>query len=60
MPDREALLQRDPKTQIAHPTKESKKTAFKPREAFFEVEYGISTVFTALVFAATFFVGKIG
>lgn len=55
MPDREALLNRDPKTGIAHPTRESKKTAFKPQTALFEIEYFITTAFTAVVFGAAFF-----
>ncbi|KAF2104151.1 hypothetical protein NA57DRAFT_70364 [Rhizodiscina lignyota] len=55
MPDREALLDRDSKTGIAHPTRHAKKTAFKPQTALFEVEYCITTAFTALVFAAAFF-----
>ena len=57
VPDREQLLNRDPKTGIAHPTKKSKKTAFKSQTVMFEIEYLVSTVFTALVFAATFVVG---
>ncbi|KAK5119298.1 hypothetical protein LTR85_007654 [Meristemomyces frigidus] len=54
VPDREALLQRDPKTGIAHPTKQSKKTAFKPETLFFEFEYLLSTAFTIIVFVASF------
>ena len=57
VPDREQLLKRDPKTDVAHPTKESKKTAFSPQTAIFELEYLISTVFTTLVFVASFVVG---
>jgi hypothetical protein len=55
MPDREALLQRDPKTGIAHPTPKSKKIAFRPETALFELEYSLTTAFTALVFVAAFF-----
>ena len=55
MPDRETLLARDPKTGIAHPTPQSKKIAFKPETALFELEYTLTTAFTALVFGAAFF-----
>jgi len=55
MPDREALLDRDPKTNIAHPTKKSKKTAFTGQGAMFEVEYTVTTAFTALIFITAFF-----
>jgi len=55
MPDRESLLVRDPKTGIAHPTKASKKTAFNPQTALFELEYCITTAFTAFIFVAAFF-----
>lgn len=57
VPDREALLDRDPKTDIAHPTKKSKKTAFATQTAIFEFEYFISTTFTTLLFIASFIVG---
>ena len=55
MLDRESLLQRDPKTGVAHPTPKSKKIAFRPETALFEVEYFLTTAFTALVFGAAFF-----
>ncbi|OCK94671.1 glycosyltransferase family 2 protein [Cenococcum geophilum 1.58] len=56
MPDREALLNRDPKTGVAHPTEQSKKIAFLgPQMAIWEIEYGLSTLFTAAVFGAAFF-----
>ena len=57
VPDREELLKRDPKTDIAHPTKKSKKIAWKAQTAIFEFEYFISTAFTVAVFVATFIVG---
>lgn len=57
VPDRERLLQRDDKTEVAHPTKKSKKIAFRGQTAMFELEYFISTAFTTLVFVATFIVG---
>ena len=55
VPDRESLLIRDPKTGVAHPKPESKKTTWMPQTAWFEVEYTVSTLFTALVFGAAFF-----
>ncbi|KAM0427866.1 hypothetical protein ACHAPT_007325 [Fusarium lateritium] len=54
MPDREDLLNRDPKTQIAHPTKASKKIAFGGQAAWFELEYTVTTAYTCLVFVASF------
>ncbi|EXJ71978.1 uncharacterized protein A1O5_04480 [Cladophialophora psammophila CBS 110553] len=54
-PDREELLIRDPKTNVAHPTPEAKKIAFAPQTVLFELEYSITTAFTALVFVAAFF-----
>lgn len=55
MPERETLLVRDPKTGIAHPSKESKKIAFQPQNVVFEFEYSFTTAFTTLVFVASFF-----
>ena len=55
MPARESLLARDPKTNVAHPTPASKRIAFKPETVLFEVEYIVTTLFTALVFGASFF-----
>ncbi|KAI8670615.1 hypothetical protein NCS57_00533600 [Fusarium keratoplasticum] len=54
MPDREDLLNRDPKTQVAHPTKASKKIAFGGQAAWFELEYTVTTAYTCLVFVASF------
>lgn len=54
-PDRETLLDRDPKTGIAHPKKESKKIAFSGQATWFEFEYSFSTIFTTVVFAASFY-----
>lgn len=54
VPDREHLLDRDPKTAVAHPTAKSKKIAFGGQAAWFELEYTVTTVWTALVFAASF------
>ncbi|KJZ71228.1 hypothetical protein HIM_09371 [Hirsutella minnesotensis 3608] len=54
MPDREQLLDRDPKTQVAHPTPRSKKIAFGGQAAWFELELTTSTLYTAFIFALTF------
>ena len=54
MPDREYLLQRDPKTKVAHPTPQSKRIAFGGQAAWFETEYTISTLYTCLIFVASF------
>ncbi|OJJ50154.1 hypothetical protein ASPZODRAFT_13245 [Penicilliopsis zonata CBS 506.65] len=55
MPDREDLLDRDPKTGVAHPTRQSKKIAFGGQAAWFELEYTTATVATILVFVYSFF-----
>lgn len=55
VPDREDLLDRDPKTRIAHPKPESKKIAFGGQAAWFELEYTFTTAYTILLFVATFF-----
>ncbi|CVK86137.1 related to cellulose synthase catalytic subunit [Fusarium proliferatum] len=54
MPDREDLLNRDPKTQVAHPTPQSKKIAFGGQAAWFELEYTTTTIYTCLVFVCSF------
>ncbi|KAH7192607.1 nucleotide-diphospho-sugar transferase [Fusarium flagelliforme] len=54
MPDREDLLNRDSKTQVAHPTPQSKKIAFGGQAAWFEAEYTVTTIYTCLVFVASF------
>lgn len=54
MPDRDDLLDRDPKTKVAHPTPKSKKIAFGGQAAWFEMELTLSTAFTCLVFVASF------
>lgn len=55
MPEREELLQRDPKTGVAHPTPSSKKIAFGGQAAWFEAEYTVATAFTIFVFVYSFF-----
>lgn len=54
MPAREKLLVRDQLTGVAHPTRQSKEIAFGAREVWTGLEYTISTVYTSLLFAATF------
>lgn len=56
VPDREQLLERDPTTGVAHPTEKSKKTAFGGQAAFFEMEYTITTIYTCVVFVASFLI----
>lgn len=55
MPDREELLNRDPKTGIAHPKKEAKKLKNSSQTVWFEFEYSLTTLYTAVCFVATFF-----
>lgn len=55
MPHREELLDRDPKTKVAHPTLKSKKIAFSGQAAWFETEYTFTTLYTCLLFAVSFF-----
>lgn len=54
MPDREQLLDRDPKTMVAHPNAKSKKIAFGGQAAWFEFELTTTTLYTTLVFVASF------
>lgn len=54
MPDREELLVRDSKTEVAHPTRKAKKIAFGGQAAWFETEYTLTTLFTCAVFVASF------
>jgi cellulose synthase/poly-beta-1,6-N-acetylglucosamine synthase-like glycosyltransferase len=56
MPDREDLLVRDPKTEVAHPTRKSKKIAFGQQAAWFELEYTSSTLYTIVIFVASFII----
>ncbi|KAH7014919.1 family 2 glycosyltransferase [Ilyonectria destructans] len=54
MPDREELLDRDPKTRVAHPTRTSKKIAFGGQAAWFEFELTFTTLYTILIFVCSF------
>lgn len=56
MPDREELLVRDPKTDVAHPTRKSKQIAFGQQEFFFELEYTLTTLYTITIFVGSFFI----
>lgn len=47
VPDREELLNRDPKTGVAHPTAGAKKISWAPQSVLFEVEYCVTTAFTS-------------
>jgi hypothetical protein len=55
VPPREELLERDPKTKVAHPREECKKPAFGRRRNMFEFEYTVTTLFTCFIFASAFF-----
>ena len=56
MPDREELLERDPKTGIAHPKPYWKKQRWGVGQVWYESQYLIVAVFTAVVFVGSFFV----
>lgn len=55
MPERESLLDRDQKTGVAHPTAISKKIGFGGQAAWFELQYTLTTAYTCLIFAYSFF-----
>ncbi|KAK8220206.1 nucleotide-diphospho-sugar transferase [Phyllosticta capitalensis] len=55
MPDREELLERDPKTGVAHPKEMYKKQRWGPRVLWREGQYTLCTAFTAFIFATSFF-----
>ena len=54
MPDREELLDRDPKTGIAHPKKSARKLRNSKQTSWFEFEYSLTTLYTTVVFVASF------
>lgn len=56
MPDREELLDRNPKTGIAHPKEEWKAQRWSGWSWYYEMQYTLLTAFTTLVFVATFFI----
>jgi hypothetical protein len=55
VPPRDELLDRDPKTGVAHPKEHAKIIHWGRQHIKFELEYTIMCVFTAFVFAAAFF-----
>ncbi|KAF7855443.1 hypothetical protein EAF04_010185 [Stromatinia cepivora] len=57
MPDREELLDRDNKTQIARPKEEWKKARYAKTSFFHEFQYMLLTGFTGMVFVGAFFMG---
>lgn len=54
MPDREQLLIRDPITNVAHPTEESKRAKWDKTFAFHEIEYSILSMYALVVFVGSF------
>lgn len=55
MPDREDLLQRDPKTGIAYPKESSKKLQWEKRNVLHELQYFVLTAYTTVLFVGSFF-----
>jgi len=51
---RDELLDRDPKTLVAHPKETAKDIAYGKRTAWYEIEYTVTTIFTAFIFVAAF------
>lgn len=60
VPDREELLNRDPKTGVAHPKQEWKDQRWTKRNYFKEVIYCLATIYTVALFVGTFTWGFIG
>lgn len=56
MPDREDLLVRDPKTNVARPKKEWTEQRYGKRSFLHEVQYSGVTAFTAVVFFGAFWI----
>lgn len=56
MPDREELLDRDPKTGIARPKEHWKKTRYVKTTFWHELQYTTVTIYTVMLFFASFFV----
>ncbi|KAF2134355.1 glycosyltransferase family 2 protein [Dothidotthia symphoricarpi CBS 119687] len=55
MPDREELLDRDPKTGIAYPKESSKKLKWEKNNVLHEMQYFLLTAYTTVLFVGTFF-----
>lgn len=56
MPDREELLDRDPKTQIARPKVEWKKQRWDSSNFMHEAQAQLLTIFTTTIFFGSFFI----
>lgn len=56
MPDREQLLDRDPKTGLAQPKEAWKKTRYSKKTFWHETQYTCVTIFTGVIFFGSFFV----
>jgi hypothetical protein len=56
MPEREKLLEREPKTEVARPKAAWKKTRYSKLTFWHEFQYSLATAFTATVFVGAFFV----
>lgn len=56
MPDREELLDRDPKTGIARPKERWKKQRYGKKTFWHETQYSLVTIFTAVIFFGSFFI----
>jgi len=56
MPDREELLDRNPKTGVAHPKPEWKAQRWNAFSWFYEMQYTLLTAFTCLIFVASFLI----
>jgi cellulose synthase/poly-beta-1,6-N-acetylglucosamine synthase-like glycosyltransferase len=54
VPDREELLDRDPKTGVAHPKQEWKDQRWTKRNYFKEITYWLVALYTIALFAGTF------
>jgi hypothetical protein len=54
MPDREELLQRDPKTGIAYPKESAKRIRWQKKNILHEVQYMLLTAYTLVLFIGTF------
>ena len=55
MPDREEMMDRDPKTGIAHPKEEWKQQRWGVKNSWYEIQYTTLTVYTSFIFALSFF-----
>ena len=54
MPDREELLDRDPKTGVARPKEGWKKQRWRKGTFWHELQWGLCSVYTAVIFAGSF------